>query len=105
MQWFIISQPVSFCIKTPLDQRTGRSDLKDIFCQNIIYFFIQDNRLIKAVKECGDGQDKWVKVAKHVGGGVDNNQCCKRWLQTVNPELAKCKHGTWSVKEVSTLKL
>ena len=70
----------------------------------------------QAVRKCGDGHGSWVKVAKLVGGGVNNVQCNYRWCKHVNPAQsnckpkahtdgklqpsAKCKMRAWTEKEV-----
>lgn len=47
---------------------------------------------------------KWVKIAKHVGGGMDGKQCLNRWTYHVDPEVQNRKTGEWTQEEVDRLK-
>ena len=47
---------------------------------------------------------KWRKVAQHVGHGVSNVQCQKRWSRCdSNPAVSEKQSGPWTEDEVSKL--
>eukprot|EP01038_Epipyxis_sp_PR26KG_P013011 gene13011-17443_t len=55
----------------------------------------------KIVKRTGDG---WDSIAKHVGFGVTDYQCRKRWTAYHDPILATYRKGPWSPDEEQKLK-
>ena len=59
------------------------------------------------MKECGEGD--WKAVAAHMGDGVDEGRCRRRWSKHINPMPVPMpepvpvlyEQGPWSAEEVS----
>ncbi|KAJ1440165.1 hypothetical protein B484DRAFT_476757 [Ochromonadaceae sp. CCMP2298] len=63
-----------------------------------------DARLLEGVEKFGFGYGQWVSVAAHVGGGVSNRQCLKRYTTKADPALQELYNGPWTDEEFELLK-
>ncbi|KAJ1443514.1 hypothetical protein B484DRAFT_290740 [Ochromonadaceae sp. CCMP2298] len=62
-----------------------------------------DARLLEAVQMFTiDGETNYVKVAAHVGGGMTNAQCHKRYRYKLDPALQLLNNDPWTEGEVTT---
>ncbi|KAJ1443921.1 hypothetical protein B484DRAFT_441369 [Ochromonadaceae sp. CCMP2298] len=59
-----------------------------------------DARLLEALPEFTiDGKTNWVEVAAHVGGGMTNAQCHKRYRYKLDPALQLLNNDPWTEAE------